>query len=68
LPYSQQNEVRRTGHILLRSCLLKYIIEGNIYGKGDEEDVSSFWIILRARNALPRGLVMLKVMDQTQGM
>jgi hypothetical protein len=51
------------------NCLLKYIIEGNIYGKeGEEEDVSCFWIILRARNALPREPVMLKVMDQTQGM
>jgi hypothetical protein len=42
------------GHILRRNCLLKHIIkrkiEGGIKVIGDkEEDVSSYWMILRER-------------------
>ena len=41
------------GHILLRNCLLKQVIEGKIKGKewkwqeDEEEDVRSYWMTLR---------------------
>ena len=40
------------GHILRRNCLLKQVIEGNIKGRwkwqeDEEEDVRSYWMILR---------------------
>jgi len=38
-------------HNLRRNCLLKHIIEGKIEGRIEdkEEDVSSYWMILRKR-------------------
>jgi hypothetical protein len=45
----RQRKVNWIGHILRRNCLLKHVIEGK--GREDEEeDVSSFCMILRNRN------------------
>jgi hypothetical protein len=47
-----KRKANRIGHILRRNCLLPQVIEGKIKGgievTGDEEeDVGSYWMILR---------------------
>ena len=53
--YSKRRKPNIIGHILRRNCFLIHVTAGNIEGKievmeGQEEDVSSYWIILSRRS------------------
>jgi hypothetical protein len=49
IPVFNKKKANWIGHIFRRNCLLKYVIEGQIEGRIEvtEEDVSSYWMILR---------------------
>jgi hypothetical protein len=49
-----RRKVNSFGHTLSRNCFLKRIIEGKIEGRievreDEEEDVCSYWMVLRKR-------------------
>jgi hypothetical protein len=44
-PHRKKKKPKLIGHMLRRSCLPKHVIEEKTGQEGEEEDVSSYWMV-----------------------